>query len=127
MLDACGLRWSGWDSNPRRSDGKPSRRSPDPANSAEPPMGTGVSASMGASQRNGVSGLGTSVACGPLAVTFNGYVVAEKTGQDALAPVRLDPRKRSRDRDNAPAVHERAEMWTAASSAETPNVGRALR
>jgi hypothetical protein len=38
-----------------------------------------------------------------VAATFNGYVVAEKTGQDALTAIRFDPRKRSAGRENAPA------------------------
>ena len=38
-----------------------------------------------------------------VAASFNGYVVAEKTGRDALTAVRFDPRKRSPDRENAPA------------------------
>jgi hypothetical protein len=38
-----------------------------------------------------------------VAASFNGYVVAEKTGQDALTAIRFDPRKRSAGRENAPA------------------------
>jgi hypothetical protein len=38
-----------------------------------------------------------------VAATFNGYVVAEKTGQDAVTAIRFDPRKRLPDRENAPA------------------------
>jgi hypothetical protein len=37
-----------------------------------------------------------------VAATFNGYVVAEKTGRDALTALRFDPRKRSSGRENAP-------------------------
>jgi hypothetical protein len=38
-----------------------------------------------------------------VAATFNGYVVAEKTGQDAATAIRFDPRKRSASQENAPA------------------------
>jgi uncharacterized membrane protein (UPF0182 family) len=38
-----------------------------------------------------------------VAASFNGYVVAEKTGQDALTAIRFDPRKRSASRENAAA------------------------
>jgi hypothetical protein len=38
-----------------------------------------------------------------VAATFNGYVVTEKTGHDAVTAIRFDPRKRSADRENAPA------------------------
>jgi hypothetical protein len=38
-----------------------------------------------------------------VAATFDGYVVAEKTGQDAVTAIRFDPRKRSASRENAPA------------------------
>lgn len=37
-----------------------------------------------------------------VAATVDGYVIAEKTGQDARTAVRFDPRKRSPDRENAP-------------------------
>jgi hypothetical protein len=38
-----------------------------------------------------------------VAATFNGYVVTEKTGRDALTAVRFDPRKRSHDQESVPA------------------------
>jgi hypothetical protein len=38
-----------------------------------------------------------------VAATFNAYVVAEKTGQDARTAIRFDPRKRSAGRENARA------------------------
>ena len=36
-----------------------------------------------------------------VAATLNGYVVAEKTGHDAVTAIRFDPRKRSADREKA--------------------------
>jgi hypothetical protein len=38
-----------------------------------------------------------------VAATFNGYVVTEKMGHDAVTAIRFDPRKRSADRENVPA------------------------
>jgi hypothetical protein len=38
-----------------------------------------------------------------VAAAFDGYVITEKTGQDARTAVRFDPRKRSPDRENVPA------------------------